>query len=169
MKIFDIGEEFRNLQELSEEIEVNEETGEIIDNSETLTELFNELGVELADKLDNTNYIIKELEVAKNALKDEAKRLSDKARVFENRQKYLKTLIQTALETSGQSKVKSKFSFSISNRKSLNYDNVNMFGLDDEFKRFKEEIDKAKIKNFIKIGGVVEGVKEVENTVLTIR
>jgi len=168
MKIYDISEEFKSLYELSETIEVNED-GEVIDNSETLSSLFNDLEIELSTKLDNTNYIIKELAVSQQALKDEAKRLTDKAKVFENRQNYLKVLIKEALESSGQTKIKSKFSFSLSTRKSLNYDDVNMFGLDTEFVRVKQELDKTKMKDYINAGGTIEGVKEVEKTSLSIR
>lgn len=169
MRIYEINEQFKKLYEMSENVEVDEETGEIIDNSKMLTQLFDDLNIELCDKLDNTNYIIKELEVAKEALRSEAKRLTDKAKVFENRQNYLKSLIRSALEASGQSKIKSKFSFSISKRKSYNYDDVNMFGLSDDFIRVKKEIDKTEIKEFIKAGGSIDGVKEVENTTLSIR
>ena len=70
MKIFDISEQFNSLSEMSEEIEINEETGEIIDNSESLTALFNDLEIQLGDKLDNTNYIIKELTASETYLKD---------------------------------------------------------------------------------------------------
>lgn len=44
-----------------------------------------------------------------------------------------------------------------------------MFGLDREFVRVKEELDKNKIKEFIKAGGTIEGVFEVESSSLSIR
>tara|TARA_R110002073_G_scaffold317506_1_gene490959 strand:+ start:3980 stop:4492 length:513 start_codon:yes stop_codon:yes gene_type:complete len=170
MKIFDISEQFNSLSEMSEEIEINEETGEIIDNSESLTALFNDLEIQLGDKLDNTNYIIKELTASETYLKEEAKRLIYKAKVFENRQIFLKELMKGAILASGQSKIKTdKFSFSTTVRKSLNYDDVSMFGLDSSLVRVKEELDKTKIKEYIKHGGIVEGIKEVENTSLSIR
>jgi len=168
MRIYDIGTQFQELYNLVDEVETNED-GTILDNSETLAELFNDLEVELSEKLDNTNYIIKELAVSEQALKDEAKRLTAKAKALSNRQTYLKELIKNAIISSGQASIKSKFSFSVSTRKSLNYDDVNMFGLDDEFIRTKQEIDKNKMKDYIKAGGNIEGVKEVENTSLTIR
>ena len=75
-----------------------------------------------------------------------------------------------AILASGQSKIKTdKFSFSTTVRKSLNYDDVSMFGLDSSLVRVKEELDKTKIKEYIKHGGIVEGIKEVENTSLSIR
>ena len=168
MRIYDIGTQFQELYNLVDEVETNED-GTILDNSETLAELFNDLEVELSEKLDNTNYIIKELAVSEQALKDEAKRLTSKAKALSNRQAYLKELIKNSIIASGQASIKSKFSFNVKTIKSLNYDDVNMFGLDDEFIRTKQELDKTKLKEYIKAGGVVEGVKEVENTSLTIR
>ncbi len=169
MRLFDFATEFKGLYELCEDIEVDE-NGEIIDNSETLSSLFNDLEMDLSDKLENTAYLIKELETIEKALKDEAKRLTEKAKVLENRQTRIKELIKTTLESSGQTKIKTdKFSFSISSRKSFNYDGVNMFALDSQFVRVKEELDKNKMKEFIKAGGSIEGVFEVETSSLSIR
>lgn len=170
MRLFDFATEFKSLYELCEDIEVNQETGEIIDNSDILSQMFNDLEMELSDKLENTAYLIKELEASEKALKDEAKRLNEKAKVLENRQTRVKELIKTTIESSGQTKIKTdKFNFSISSRKSFNYDNVNMFALDSEFIRVKEELDKNKIKDFIKAGGTIDGVFEVETSSLSIR
>ena len=169
MRLFDFSKEFKGLYELCEEIEVNED-GEIVDNSDLLSELFNGLEMQLSDKLENAAYLIKELETSEKALKEESKRLTTKAKVLENRQDRIKDLIKSAIESSGQSKIKTdKFSFSITNRKSLNYDNINMFALDSEFIRTKEELDKNKIKDYIKAGGSIDGVYETETQSLNIR
>lgn len=170
MRLFDFATQFKGLYELCEEIEVNKETGEIIDNSELLSQLFNELEMDLSEKLENTAYLIKELEISEKALKDEAERLNKKAKVLQNRQTRIKELIKITFESSGQTKIKTdKFSFSISNKKSFNYDNVNMFALDSQFVRVKEELDKNKMKEFIKAGGTIDGVFEVETSSLNIR
>ena len=170
MRLFDFASQFKGLYELCEEIEVNEETGEIIDNTDLLSQLFNDLEMDLSEKLVNTAYLIKELETSEKALKDEAKRLTEKAKVLENRQTRIKELIKTTIESSGQTKIKTdKFNFSVKTLEEYNYDDVNMFGLDDEFKRFKEELDKTKIKEFIKAGGSIEGLKISEKVSLTVR
>lgn len=170
MRLFDFASQFKGLYELCEEIEVNEKTGEIIDNTDLLSQLFNDLEMDLSKKLVNTAYLIKELETSEKALKDEAKRLNEKAKVLENRQTRIKELIKTTLESSGQTKIKTdKFNFSVTTRKSLNYDNVNMFALDREFIRVKEELDKNKIKDYLKAGGSIDGVYEVETSSLSIR
>lgn len=167
--LFDIGNEYKTLYDLAEQIEYDE-NGVIIDNSLELSEMFGSIETELQQKLENTQYIIKELETSEQALKDEAKRLTDKAKVLNNRQKRLKDLIKTVLIATGETKVKTdKFSFNVTTRKSYNYDNINMFGLDDEFKRVKEEVDKDKLKAYIKAGGEIEGVTITEETSLTVR
>ena len=169
--LFNIGQEFHALYELADTVEYNQETGEIIDNSETLKELFDELSDEkLEVKLENVMYIIKEMEVSQKALKDEAKRLTEKAKVFENRAERLRDMIKNVMVISGQAKIKTdKFSFSTKTLEEYNYDDINMFGLDDEFKKIKEELDKVKIKSFIKAGGSIEGLKISDKISLTVR
>ena len=168
--LFNIGQEFKALYNLADEIEVDE-NGEIIDNSDLLLELFNELSNDkLESKLENVMYIIKEIEVSQKALKDESKRLTDKAKVFENRANRLKEMIKDVMIASGQSKIKTdKFNFSIKTIEDYNYDDVNMFALDSEFIRRKEEIDKTKLKAFIKAGGVIDGVRISEKVSLSVR
>ena len=53
---------------------------------------------EIEDKADNYAKIIKELEVKQNARKEEAKRLTESAKVFENRVKALKNNLYTAMK-----------------------------------------------------------------------
>ncbi len=169
MRLFDISTEFQTLYNLVESIEYNED-GSVVDNSETLSQLFNDLELELAEKLNNTNYIIKELAVNEQALKDEAKRLNEKAKVLANRQERLRELIKLTIAASGQSSVKTdKFNFNVRTSESYNYDDVNLFGLDREFIKVKEELDKVKLKSFVKAGGIVDGVKIEEKEVLTIK
>lgn len=166
--LFNIGEQFKGIYELANEVEYNED-GKVIDNSETLTELFNDLECEMIDKLDATNYIIKELKADEDTLKEEAKRLNEKAKALANKQLRLKELIKITLETSGTTKLKGKFSYSVSERESYNYDDIVMFGLDSEFIKVKEELDKTKVKEFVKAGGSIDGFKIENKSVLSIR
>lgn len=166
--LFNIGEEFQGIYELANELEYDE-NNELVDNSETLTQLFNELECNLTDKLDATNYIIKELKADEQTLKDEAKRLNEKAKVLSNKQDRLKELMKKAIELSGNSKLKGKFSYSLSERETYNYDGISMFALDHEFIRKKEEIDKTKIKEFVKAGGTIDGLKIEHTMQLSIR
>lgn len=169
--LFNIGEEFTALYELADTVEYDNETGELIDNSEILKELFEELSNDKLDvKLENVMYIIKDLGVSEKALKEEAKRLTLKAKAFENRASKLKDMIKDVMDTLGQTKVKTdKFNFSVRTIDDYNYDEINLFGLDSEFIKIKEELDKTKIKSFAKAGGTIEGLRVTEKTSLTVR
>ena len=69
---------------------------------------------EIEDKADGYAKIIKELESKQNARKEEAKRLTESARVFENRVKTLKNNLSNTLKLIGKTKFATDlFSFNI--------------------------------------------------------
>lgn len=69
---------------------------------------------EIEDKANGYAKIIKELEAKQNARKEEAKRLTESAKVFENRIKALKNNLYNSMKTTGKTKfVTDLFSFSI--------------------------------------------------------
>lgn len=82
--LFGLSQEFRAFEQLSNDLEVNEETGEIIDNSEQLKQLFDELECNFIDKLDSCQYIRKELESNVALLADEIKRLQQRKKALES-------------------------------------------------------------------------------------
>ena len=169
MRLFDIGLEYEGLYSLLEEIEVDE-NGVVIDNSEAVAELYQELQSNLEDKLDASSYICKELKSNADTLKAEAKRLTEKARTLENREKKIKLLMKEAIIQSGEMKLKTdKFSFSVRSSEVYNYDDVNMFSLSDEFIKTKQELDKTLIKKYVKAGGTIVGVLVSEDTIMTVR
>lgn len=69
---------------------------------------------EIEDKADNYAKIIKELEAKQNARREEAKRLTDSAKVFENRVKALKSNLFNTMKQTGKTKFATDlFSFNI--------------------------------------------------------
>lgn len=69
---------------------------------------------EIEEKADNYAKIIKELEAKQKARKEEAKRLTDSASVFENRVKTLKNNLFNAMKETGKTKFATNlFSFNI--------------------------------------------------------
>ena len=69
---------------------------------------------EIENKADNYAKIIKELESKQKARKEEAKRLTDSAKVFENRVKALKNNLFNAMKETGKTKFATNlFSFNI--------------------------------------------------------
>ena len=69
---------------------------------------------EIEDKANNYAKIIKELEAKQNARKEEAKRLTESAKVFENRVKALKSNLFNSMKATGKTKFATDlFSFNI--------------------------------------------------------
>lgn len=69
---------------------------------------------EIEDKADNYAKIIKELEAKKNARKEEAKRLTESAKIFENRVNILKQSLFNIMKSIGKTKFTTNlFSFNI--------------------------------------------------------
>ena len=170
ISLFDIGQEFQSLYDMANDLEFDEETGEIVDNSDTLKVLFDEIQGELVDKLDNTNYIRKELEAKSSMLADEIKRLQGKKKALDNRANRLKQLMQDTIIVSGETKLKNRFSYSLSNRKSLSIkDNLTPEFFNPEYVRVKKEFDKTKITKAVKDGVKIDGAKLVDKVVLSIR
>lgn len=69
---------------------------------------------DIEDKADNYAKIIRELEIKANARKEEAKRLTDSAKVFENRVKALKNNLYNTMKLTGKTKFATNlFNFNI--------------------------------------------------------
>lgn len=68
----------------------------------------------IEDKADNYAKIIRELEIKANARREEAKRLTDSAKVFENRIKVLKNNLYNTMRLTGKTKFATNlFNFNI--------------------------------------------------------
>lgn len=162
MKLFEIATEFKSLRDLVEnDCEFDSETGEVIDNTEILSELFGGLQSTLSDKLDNSAYVIKELEAIADALKSEAKRLSDRANHLLGNADKLKSLMSYALTESGDNKIKTdKFTFSFRKSESVEIDTlITPEDFDRKYIHIKREFDKTKIKTALKAGETIEGAR----------
>ena len=69
---------------------------------------------DIEDKADGYAKIIKELEAKENARKEEAKRLTDSAKILKNRINYLKQNLFNSMKTTGKTKFSTDlFNFSI--------------------------------------------------------
>ena len=148
--LFDLSLEFFALKDLIDnDLEVNEETGEITDNTEILNKLFNDLSLSFEEKLDNSQRYCLTLGGEADILAKEIKRLQGKKQALENRADRLNKMMMNAILSSGQSKVKtSLYSFSIKTSES-----VEVRDLDEvprEFLRIKKEADKIQLKKALK-------------------
>ena len=172
MRLFTIAEEFKALRDIVEnDLEFDPETGEIVDNSAVIAEMFNDISVVLSDKLDNSAYVVKELEAVSDALKEEAKRLNERASHFAKNAEKLKSLMALTLEASGEPKLKTdRFTFSFRKSESVEIDPmVTPEDFDRRYIRIKREFDKTKIKDALKKGERIDGASIVEKQNLQIK
>ena len=168
MKLFDIVQEYQALKEILEnDCEYDEETGEITDNSLIIQEMFNGLTLSLQTKLDNSAYVLKGLEWTAEMLKEEAKRLNERARSILNNSEKLKTLMLMAVNEAGGKVSTDKFTFSNRKSESVIVNDANL--LEDCFIRTKIEADKVAIKSALKNGLLVNGAELSINNSLQIK
>ena len=155
MKTYDIKKEFFAIQELLETDEYDEETGELIDNTETLKQLLLEIEDERDNKADNIAYLIKEAIDTENTLKLEIERLSERKKMFIRQQESLKNLLSYLLN--GEKLKTDKFTYSF--RKTQSVKILDEALIPAEFLNVTEKVtpDKKKIKealaNFEEVAG----------------
>ena len=150
--------------------EYDAETGEVVDNSEILKKLFDELTLNFGDKLDGCAYIVSSLTVQAKTLKDEAKRLGDRAKRLERNAESLEGMMLSALLQLPEQKLKT-LRFTFSTRKSEQVIIEEGFNMSGNYVRVKEtwEPDKVAIKAAIKEGANIIGATLVTNQSLTIK
>lgn len=107
---------------------------------------------EIEVKADNYAKIIKELEVKRNARKEEAKRLTDSAKTFDNKINFLKNNLYNSMKTTGKTKFATDlFSFSIAKnggKQALTIDG----DVPDEYTKTVIENDTDKIRQALENG-----------------
>lgn len=107
---------------------------------------------EIEEKADNYAKIIKELEAKQKARKEEAKRLTESAKVFENRVNGIKKLLFNSMKTTGKTKfTTSLFTFSIcknGGKQALTIDGY----VPEEYTKTVVENDTEKIRNELEEG-----------------
>lgn len=106
----------------------------------------------IEDKADNYAKIIRELEIKANARKEEAKRLTDSAKVFENRVKALKNNLYNTMKLTGKTKFATNlFNFNIvknGGKQTLTIDG----DVPEEYKKAVIENDTDKIRQALEEG-----------------
>lgn len=156
--LFDLSLEFYALKDLMEnDFEVDEETGEFIDNTETINNLFNGLKMTFEDKLDNSQRYVLTLNGEADILAKEIKRLQAKKTALENKADRLSEMMKNAILSSGENKFKtSLYSFNIKKTESVEVKDLDV--VPRSYLRLKKEADKVAIKKALKNGDVIEGV-----------
>lgn len=108
---------------------------------------------DIEDKADGYAKIIKELEAKSKARKEEAKRLTDSAKTFENKVKFLKQNLFNTMKETGKTKFTTDlFSFNIAKNGGLQ--KITIDGeVPEEYTKITIEPDMDKIRERLKILG----------------
>lgn len=169
LSLFDFSNEFFALKDLIDnDLEVNEETGEITDNSELLKELFENLKLSFEDKLNNAQRYCLTLDGEADILAKEIKRLQAKKQALENKADRLTEMMKNAILSSGQAKFKtSLYSFNIKKTESVEVRDLDL--IPRVYLRLKKEADKVAIKKALKDGQSINGVFLTEKESLGVR
>jgi seryl-tRNA synthetase len=156
--LFDLSLEFYALKDLIDnDFEVDEETGEFIDNSETINNLFNDLKMTFEDKLDNSQRYILTLDGEAEILAKEIKRLQARKTALNNKADRLLETIKNAILSTGENKFKtSLYNFNIKRTESVEVRDLDV--IPRAYLRLKKEADKVAIKKALKDGLEIDGV-----------
>ena len=140
---------------------VDVETGEVFD-----VDRFEELELTRDAKIENICLWIKNLKAEAEALKAEKDAFAQRQKAAENKMESLKRYISGYLDGTAFESAKVKVSF----RKSESLEISEGAVIPDEYLRFKEpEVNKADLKNAIKVGLTIGGVRLVENNNIQIK
>lgn len=167
MKTYDIKSEFFEIQQLLENEEFDEETGELIDNTELLVGLLTDIEDERDSKADSIAYLIKEANDTELALKAETDRLNERKKMFIRKQESLKQLLDFLL---GGEKLKTdRFTFSYRSSQSVNIIDESL--VPAEYLNVKETFtpDKKRIKEALANFDEVAGCEIVVKTSLGVK
>ena len=166
--------EMANLYELTDQFKQAEY---YFNNAETEDEMLEaeryliEAEVDLAEKAENIAKWIKNLEAERDVFKQEAVRLSEKSRSFDNKVSNLKRYLQDNLEVAGIDKVKGElFTVSLQNN-AMSLDVNSIDHIPAEFKRTPEPVvNKRELLKYIKkTGEIFDGVEVKQTKSIRIR
>lgn len=177
--LYEIDERLKMLEECMVDIE----TGEMIDNEEDFAKLFDEIQMDLSNKIENTLCFYKNLLSDVEAFKTEEDNLKKRRKIKENLAERLKSNIDRYItyqftdEEGNVNKEKlNKYKFEtpkvkVSYRKSETVNILAEDKLPKEFIKIKTEVSpmKKEIKDYIKKGNKVEGAELVTNINMQIK
>lgn len=164
MNLFEINSEIRmTLNEVFES--VDEETGEV---REDLVKRLNELQQDRDTKLENITLYLKEKQKEAEALKEEARKLQERARMASNAAERLKVYLINGMNEADLKKFETsrvKLAF----RKTTRVVVEDILSLDNEFVKVETVADKTAIKKAISAGQCVNGAFLEEGESLVIK
>ena len=161
MKLYELTENYKNLQELLENPDIPQEM---------ILEALNSIEGDIFEKLENIVKLYKSNEAEIKVFKNEEDRLSKNRKAMENGNKRLKEYLETSLKALGKDKIKSGL-FTLSIQKNPSSVNVVDFeAIPEDYLKFKEpDIDRKAILEDLKQGRTVPGAELIQTEGLRIR
>lgn len=160
MKLYELAEQFRQLQEMLEDENAD---AEVIKNTLELVEF------DLTEKAENIAKIIKTLDYEIKVLEEEEQRIVAKKKSKENKRNWLKQYLQEQLEKAGLENIRTKlFTIYIQNNPPA-VEIINEEEIPLQYIKYKPEIDKKSILEILKKGTEIPGVKLKASKSLRIR
>ena len=161
MKLYELTQNYLNLQELLENPEIP---------AEMIETALNEVGGQIEDKAENIAKLIKTLEADVSGFKAEEKRLADRRKSLENRVTGLKNYIDNSMKVTGKNKFKGQlFSFSIQkNPPSLNVEDEKLIP-EEYWIEQAPVLDKKTLLAALESGEEIPGVSIKQTESLRIR
>ena len=155
-----------NIYELTESIKL---LWNLMDQGELDDDVLNDAMMnsqeDLKDKLENYCKFIRQMESDVDGISVEIKRLQDRKAVLKNTIERSKKVMQMAMETAGEKKVKGQiFTISIqANPENVVLDEQYIENIPPEYLKVKDpELDKAKLKEDLKNGVNLDGIAHLE-------
>ena len=157
MNLYELTEQARILQEWAQDPEVD---------AKTLADTMESLDGEIADKLEACAKVVKNLQADEAALKVEAARLEEKARVARASIDRIKKMMQTAMEQTGKRKIKGElFSFGIQKNPAAVVVDAEPRNIPADFLIWQEpKVNKEKLKKALEAGEDLHGIAHLSQT-----
>ena len=161
LKLYELSQNYQNLQDLMENEDVP---------AEMLKESLDAVGDEIEQKAEGIAQIINVITGYIDMIKKEKARLDKTQKTYENKVKYLKQYLQSAMQQTGKTKFKTNlFSFGIQkNPASVNITDV--YAVPTQFREVQEpKLNKKAILEALKNGEEIAGAEVVQGESLRIR
>lgn len=163
MKLYELSQNFRNLQQVLENAGEDENLKELVINS------MKELECDLSTKVENIVRLIKNLQAEVEALKAEEKRLAKERKIRENKIENLQGYLFDTISGLEKREVKGGI-FTVSIKKNPPKTVVeDLNAIPRQFIVNTPSIDKKMLKEALKNGEIIEGAKLVQEESLKIR
>lgn len=121
---------------------------------------------EIEDKADGYACVIAKLNGEAKAIKEQEERLCKRRKAIESNIKYMKDVLQDAMEETGKTKFKTTlFSFGIQNNPASVVLDTDIYSIPDKFIKYAEpEVNKTLLKEALNAGEDLKGIAHLEQT-----